>query len=382
MPQATLGQLCDTRRNNFDFLRFFLASLVIFSHSYLVLTPDGNQIEPLSRATYMKRNYGSLAVVGFFAISGFLITQSWLRTPQMLDYFKKRVLRIYPGWTAALLVCVLVVAPLLRPHHELALHDWGTYGFLSQLLLRNMGLLKPLPGAGLPDGSTWTVPFEILCYALVAALGALGLLRRRLWVFALAAALLLYVNSPALTLNQTFGPVVPGFQIPYFGNLQCLPFFVVYFLSGALFLLFRDRIPHSPWLLAASAALVGLTLFHLPLAGLFFVILPTFGLYLLFYLAFLPLGNLYRWAKHGDLSYGVYLYAYPIQRLLISEQFRGYHLTPLTLFLLAWVLSCGAAVLSWRFVERPFLRRKPRSPLPPTEQAGVPAVPAVPADSA
>lgn len=376
MPQATLSQLCDTRRNNFDFLRFFLASLVIFSHSYLVLTPDGNQIEPLSRATYMKRNYGSLAVVGFFAISGFLITQSWLRTPQMLDYFKKRVLRIYPGWTAALLVCVLVVAPLLRPHHELALHDWGTYGFLSQLLLHNMGLLKPLPGAGLPDGSTWTVPFEILCYALVAALGAPGLLRRRLWVFALAAALLLYVNSPALTLNQTFGPVVPGFQIPYFGNLQCLPLFVVCFLSGALFLLFRDRIPHSPWLLAASAALVGLTLFRLPLAGLFFVILPTFGLYLLFYLAFLPLGNLYRWAKHGDLSYGVYLYAYPIQRLLISEQFRRYHLTPLTLFLLAWVLSCGAAVLSWRFVERPFLRRKPRSPLPPAEQAGVPAVPA------
>jgi len=340
----------------------------------LLLTPGGNEIEPLSRATHMKMNLGSLAVACFFAISGFLITHSRLRSSSTADYMKKRVLRIYPGWVVALLFCVLAVAPLLRPRHGLALHDLGTYGFLSQLFLRNMGVLRPLPGVGLPDGSTWTIPFEILCYGLVAALGILGLFRQRILVLALAFALLLYVNWPARTLGPTFGPTVPGLHLPYFGQLQCLPLFVVYFLSGMLFFLFRDRIPHAPRLLAMSLVLVALTLFRLPLAPLFFIILPTFGFYVLFYLAFLPLGNLYAFAEHGDLSYGVYLYAYPIQRVLISEQFRGYHLSPLTLFLAAWVLACGVAALSWRFVERPFLKLKPRSALPPTENVGVPAV--------
>ena len=372
MPQVTLGQLSDTRRNNFDFLRFFFASLVIFSHSYLLLTPDGNQIEPLSRATHMKMNFGSLAVAGFFAISGFLITQSWQRAPRLGDFSKKRALRIYPGWVVALLFCVLV-APVLRLPHSLALGDPATYRFFDQLLLHNSGVVKVLPGAGLPDGSTWTIPFEILCYGLVAALGLLGLFRRRVPVLALTVALLVFINWPSRTLLPTFGPTVPDFHLPYLGWLRCLPLFITYFLSGALFFLFRDRIPHSPWLLAAAALLVGLTLGDLPLAGLFFVVLPTAGFYALFYLAFLPLGGLHAWARRGDFSYGIYLYAYPIQRLLILEQFRGYHLSPLILFLAAWVLACLAAVLSWRLIERPALRLKPRSASPPMEQIGVAA---------
>ena len=374
MPQVTLGQLCDTRRNNFDFLRFFFASLVILSHSYLLLAPDGLDREPLWRLTRMKMNFGTLGVACFFAISGFLITHSWLRTSSAADYFKKRALRIYPGWIVALLFCVFVVAPLLRPDHGLALHDIGTYGFLSQLFLRNIGILRTLPGIGLPNGSTWTIPFEILCYFLVAVFGLLGWLRRPPLVAGCAALLLIALNWPGLRLLPMLWPPFGLHPLPYVGWLWPLPMFATYFLSGMLLFLFRARIPHSPWLLAASVVLVGLTLGRLPLANVFFWVFPTAGCYILFYLAFLPVGNLYAWAKHGDLSYGIYLYAYPIQRLLVAEQFRGFHLSPLTLFLLAWVLACGAAALSWHFVERPFLKLKPRSPLPPTEDVGVPAV--------
>ena len=85
-------------------------------------------------------------------------------------------------------------------------------------------------------------------------------------------------------------------------------------------------------------------LLHAPLAHLFFVIIPTFGFYILFYLAFLPIGRLHDFAKHGDLSYGIYLYAYPIQRLLIAGQVRGYRLTHLTLFYLP-----GFSHAEWRF---------------------------------
>ena len=374
MPQVTLGQLSDTRRNNFDFLRFFFASLVIFSHSYLLIAPAGIDDEPLWRLTGARMNFGTLAVASFFAISGFLITQSWQRAPRLGDFFRKRALRIYPGWVVALLFCVFVFAPLLRPGHGLALRDVGTYGFLSQLLLRNTGVLRLLPGVGLLNGSTWTIPFEILCYFLVAAFGLLGWLRRPPVVAALGVLLLTSLNLPALHLLPMAWPAFGTHPLPYIGWLWPLPMFATYFLSGMLFFLFRDRIPHSPWLLAAAALLVGLTLGDLPLGRLFFWIFPTFGLYLLFYLAFLPLGPLYAWAKHGDFSYGVYLYAYPLQRLLIAGQAHHFRLSHATLFLFAWVLACLAAVLSWRLVERPALRLKPRPASPPMEQTGVPAV--------
>ena len=238
-----------------------------------------------------------------------------------------------------------------------------------------MGVLRLLPGAGLVNGSTWTIPFEILCYFLVAALGLLGLFRQPPLVAGLAALLLAVLNWPSLRLLPMDWPAFGYHPLPYVGWLWPLPMFATYFLSGMLFFLYRDRIPHTPGLFALSLILVGLTLGRLPLAPLFFVVFPTFGFYALFYLAFLPLGRLHAWARHGDLSYGVYLYAYPLQRLLIAGQGRGgYHLTPLTLFLLAWVLSCGAAALSWRFVERPFLKLKPRPPGPPAEASGVPAV--------
>lgn len=374
MPQVTLGQLYDTRRNNFDFLRFFFASLVIFSHSYLLLRPDQIDVDPLARATDMKMSFGSLAVAGFFAISGFLITQSWLRSRTVTDYLKKRVLRIYPGWLAALLFGVFVLAPILRFHHRLNLGSAATYRSFEQLLFHHFGSGQNLPDLGTINGSTWTIPFEIMCYVLVVALGLLNMFHKRVLVLLLSAALLVCINLPTQTLYKTFGPTILHLHVPYLGDLKCLPLFVVYFLFGTLYFLFRDSIPQSPWLLTASVVLVGLTLGHLPLAPLLFVILPTFGFYILFYLAFLPVGNLHNFARHGDLSYGVYLYAWPMQRLLIAEQFRGYHLSPLTLFLAAWVLACGAAALSWRFVEQPFLKLKPRSPLPPTENVGVPAV--------
>ena len=358
MSLPTLGDLSDTRKNNFDFLRFFFASLVIFSHSYVLLNPDGNASEPGARLTLLRMDFGSLALACFFAISGFLITQSWQRTGRTSDYLKKRAPRIYPGWIAALLFGVFLAAPLLRPHHSLSL-GVGTLKYLSQLALFHIGvspsgLDKSLPGVGGVNSSTWTIPFEVLCYLLVALLGLLGLFRRRTVLLLLTSALLLYCALPQHTHYLPFGPLGPsinGFQVPYLGNLRTLPILAAYFLSGMAFFLFRDRIPHSPWLLAVSALLVGLALRDLPLAPLFFVILPTAGFYVLFYLAFLPLGNLHAWAKRGDLSYGVYLYAFPLQRLLISEQFRGYHLTPLTLFLAAWVLACACAALSWRFVR-------------------------------
>ena len=101
----------DSRENNLDFVRLSLAVLVIFSHSF----PLGNRtehLEPVVRLTHGQSTAGVIAVDAFFIISGFLITNSFLRSRSVWDYFRKRIARIYPGFLACMLVCALIVAPL------------------------------------------------------------------------------------------------------------------------------------------------------------------------------------------------------------------------------------------------------------------------------
>ncbi|MDQ2730492.1 MAG: acyltransferase family protein, partial [Armatimonadota bacterium] len=96
--EPTLGERSATRTNNFDFLRFFFASVVVFSHSYLL---TGRQDEPFARLTHGQINGGAAAVVFFFIISGFLITGSWVQSGRLGSFVRKRVLRIYPGFIVA-----------------------------------------------------------------------------------------------------------------------------------------------------------------------------------------------------------------------------------------------------------------------------------------
>lgn len=90
----------DGRKNNLDFIRFALATLVLYSHCYYL--NDTASEDPLLRAT-RQIWFGGLAVNGFFAISGFLIIASWMKSDSTWDYFRKRVGRIYPGF---LVVCI------------------------------------------------------------------------------------------------------------------------------------------------------------------------------------------------------------------------------------------------------------------------------------
>src|SRR5436190_947427 len=94
----------DHRTNNFDFLRFVAASLVLYSHCFALTGMGGH--EPLTRLTHGDYVFAGLAVRVFFVISGYLVMQSWLRRPRLVAFTGARCLRIFPGLAVALAYCV------------------------------------------------------------------------------------------------------------------------------------------------------------------------------------------------------------------------------------------------------------------------------------
>src|SRR5579871_356947 len=241
MPKTSFRQFSEGRENNFDFLRLFFATLVIFAHSFAFLyngTLAG--FDPLVRFSRGQVGLGGLAVDGFFLISGFLVTKSWLRSKGAWDYTKKRALRILPALVGVLLFCALVIGPLttslrlsayfLRPQ------TWLYVGFMLYPQIRYHDYLpgvfahNPLPLQ--VNHSLWTIRYEAICYVLVAVLGLISLYRRPRQVLAVGIGVYLLSVLP-FSLHRTFGEAGVCFHL------------LLYFLVGMLFLLYQDVIPYS-----------------------------------------------------------------------------------------------------------------------------------------
>src|SRR5687768_9479937 len=150
-----------------------------------------------------------------------------------------------------------------------------------------------------------------------------------------------------------------------------------YFMAGMVFCLYRDRIPFGGrWALAALALLAVAARVPLGIA----VALPTAGTYLLLWAAFQTKVSAPNWARYGDFSYGLYLYAFPIQQLLVRAS--GQQIRPWTLTALALPMTMVAAVLSWHLVEKRFLpSRSAHKHEPPASPPPAAAAPVVSADA-
>lgn len=288
---------------------------------------------------------------GFFIISGFLIAQSWFRSPEPFNFFKKRFLRIYPALIAALAFCVFIVGPLGGADLHSYFSQSETYRFFLPLFLGPYGglprVFENAPWIGMVNGSIWTIRFEIFCYFLLAAMGMLGMLRhpRIVLVFLAISLLAAFAETSAF-------PYPWKLILPYFGDIPELPRFISYFLSGVVFYLFREEIRCSVTLFliaCAGAAAVYLS----PVQTL---LLPIFIAYIVLYFAFSPRIPLQNFGVRGDFSYGIYLYAFPVQQLLIRYAPAAHQ--PLILTVLAFPITLLLAMLSWHFIERPFLQFK------------------------
>lgn len=357
----------DLKANNFDVLRCLLAVSVIFSHWFVIYYGKGIDTEPFMIFSQNQIDLGSVAVNGFFIISGFLIVRSYKHSSSFLDYLKKRVLRIYPGFFVAFLVSMLLLGPLGTFDVDHPSGNIATYFQLmrKKLLLLNLFTMQAPVAIGcfmtspLPhqlNESLWTIQYEFICYLAVPVFAYAGLFRRKWVVLALFSAfyLLLALQDQArLFLWEDYsGKVI--------SHPQYMPRLFVYFLAGACFYFNRDRIARSYGLVALS--LVSLLVVCVWWKG-FNLVAPFALTYLLFYVAYLPSRRFTNFTKYGDFSYGIYLYAWPVQQLVML--FIGPKMPLFSLFVISVAVTLVLAYASWRLVEKPFLQLKDKPALLP-----------------
>ena len=178
--KVRLNEVLNSRNNNYDFLRFFAATLVLFSHSFPL---RGFVYEPMALFSEGQTTFGEVGVNIFFFISGLLITQSYCRNRSLLIFAKNRVLRLYPGFLVVFCLLAFIVGPLITnmsfnaylcdPVFKEHLNGLNIMKFHDQL--PGVFATNPFPRA--IDGALWTIPWEIRCYFDVALIGAIGLFK-------------------------------------------------------------------------------------------------------------------------------------------------------------------------------------------------------------
>ncbi len=355
----TLGEEFDPRSNALNAWRLILATGVILWHSW-PLTGRQLSFEP---AHQLLRDGW---VDGFFTISGFLITWSWFRRPRLRDYYLARGLRILPGLWICLIVTAFVIAPaavaiqggsaakllLSRAPFEYVVGN-------SAVMLHNHdigGTPHGVPWSGEWNGSLWTLFWEVLCYIAIAGLGVARLLRRR-WLIPALFALVLYW-SLILPAYSAFIEAAPGTQqhidaatamLVVEGDAARLS---LMFLAGALLYRFRSVIP-ARWSLVVVSLVIVLASSMLPNYRVVGAIPLAY--------AIIVSGALIhhrRLVLRTDLSYGIYIYAFPIQQLLVICGLA--FLNPGVFAVIAAIATLPLAALSWFLVEKPAISLKSR----------------------
>ncbi len=321
----------------FDSLRLVGALAVLFSHSYLI-TQGTEASEPLQQLLHGGKNIAGLyGVFSFFVISGFLLSRSLERNPDIVRFAVNRALRLLPGFVCCVLFCALVLGPLAT---QLDWRDYLTSPGMIDYLRQSFTSLAdaPLPGvfnysgivAEVVNGSLWSLRAEVASYLILLVLWTL--LPAPGWVaLAFAALGVAILAQPALL---TF---LPEFGYP-------LPFFA----AGVVIWWLTHHLGDSRLIaqLCAGGMVSGLIL------GFPHTAFACFGAYLVVYFGCRPT-PLTAWVeRHGDLSYGLYLFGWPVQQVL--RQWLDLR-EPLVLFLLSSALTACLAWCLFHQVERPAL---------------------------
>lgn len=389
---TTLGAVASRRPNNFDVLRLLGALLVLVSHAYAL----SGRHEP----TLAGDTLGTVGVFIFFGISGFLVTKSWVRDPRLGSFFAKRALRILPALFVVSLLTAYVIGPLMTTA-SLG-HYFGsplTHAYVFRNATLRTDYLLPCVFANNPyphavNGSLWTLPTEARAYVAVACVGLLilfvgGYQRRHGWLkprtrrMAVGSVIVLVLVGMLLNVGDSshrlaaYGLAAPTAH-ELIGGISDQWYLFLTFGVGAALYVWRDRVALRWDALAAGAVVwvVGSHVTALPLSvrtALLPALIIPYGTLVVAFRGSRLLAKLTAW---GDISYGVYIWAFPIEQI-VALKFA--HATPATLMAVSGPVTCLLAAASWLAVERQALRLKPGARTRPTPSIAEPGQIATPA---
>ena len=334
-----LNDAANRRKNNFNLLRMIAAGAVLVSHAYPIALGNGAP-EPLSSALQM--SLGTLAVLSFFAISGFFISQSFDRRNGLVGFAVARILRIYPALAVVLLLTVFIIGPIFTTQTQ-TLYFSQPQPFLY--FFRNLslkwlqydlpGVFQQNPYGPAINGSLWSLFYEVICYGLVVVLGVVSKKRKELvFIGFIAIYAVAYVSLKGLDrdlLDQS-------------GSLANFHLLTLPFVIGMIFYRFHRFLPLNI-IGCAVACIVPIVTYG---SWWFRDIFVISWCYLIFYVGWVQLAPLRVYNSLGDYSYGLYIYAFPCEQTVAA---LWKDISPLTLIAISFPPTLVAAILSWHFIE-------------------------------
>lgn len=293
--------MISSHHNSLDFARFFLASLVLFSHHF--------SLSGISAPTVpmIDISWGRFAVFAFFSISGFLMYNSLSRTNDFYFYFSSRLLRIVPNLIVAVATSSILLMIIFSNYENVQAHLYyiwkDAFSFIAEPSYFVKGLFADRPDRGV-NGSIWTLQYEFFMYILIFIV---FLLPKRLVGYGLLLAVIIFSLPTLQKINAPQRIATFHFNVGDFWKCG------FHFVIGALIAHFW------PWIFSNKAkALIATGAIFVALA----VFLPTMRSWMLgiawipfFILCMSPVAS--GFSRFGDASYGIYIYAFPIQQVAI-----------------------------------------------------------------
>jgi len=321
--------------------------LVIFAHSFELLG-----LEYPFKAMYTFAP-GPIGVMIFFSLSGYLVAKSWASDPHIVRFFYRRALRIFPAMIACTIITIAVMGVFFSNLSLRAFiqHD-VTHSFLLNCILYIKfylpGVFENTPYPGAVNGSLWTLPIEFSCYVILGL--TLFVVKRTQSMIVLAITFwLISINQHYFEFYWTRW-ISESFVI-YASDLRYVFKYGAYFFCGACIGFFRlERFLNWFVIIVAATLLIGF---------LQFVYAPLLLPIVVIGLGIRKVTTPFRWTMRTDYSYGIYIYAFPVQQALASVD----PMMPWALaFSLTVIVTTIFAAVSWHLIEKPTLSLKPRTP--------------------
>ena len=333
--------------NNFDFLRFLFASLVVISHSF----PLSGVLESdqwISQVTNKQMVFSTIGLDGFFVISGYFIFQSVQKSESILDFFKKRISRIFPGLFVALVLSTIFAICFLYEGKTPWFKNLEVYTYIPY----NLSMIHFQSGIkGVFDtnfyhsinGSLWTIRYEFALYVFSSFIfffkDKINLIR---WVLFITSLFLL---------------ICFNFFLDVFAGVQKLGFLGInvlnlgtFFVIGSLLSSFKiNTIPHKKIYVFGLMILLLFAIYF----NFFSNVQHVFLSFAILFFGFSPIKGIKDFGKYGDPSYGIYIYSFPIQQILVYY----FKLNAINLCIISLSLSIIFGYLSWHLIEKKFIKR-------------------------